>query len=193
MENEKTFFPSSHKEKVENYPYGYTLKTDKFYSLEFREMKGFRLVTQTINPKTGLLNKPKKSTYSPLMLLVNVGGKIKAHVERFYDDGGKDRGYKFMFDNFNNFTQEEIKGVALYNLMLLKADIQAKCTYCNSDHKKMLPLYNKAIKTLVKIANEGLNLWNEAVIDWKAVEALEEKGYNPFKVTTHEPIKLSSL
>lgn len=172
--------------KVENYPYGYTLKTDKFYSLEFKSMKGFRLVEQTLNPKTDKLNKPKKSTYSPVMLLtVDSDDRVKAHVECFYDDEGKDRGYKFMADNFPKFTVEEIKGVALYNIMLLKADIQAKTTYCGSDVKKLLPLYDVAIKTLVKIANTGENLWADVVIDWQAVEALEVKDFNPFKTTTY--------
>jgi len=36
----------------EDYPYGYTLRTTKFDFLEFKAGKGFRHVSQTINPKT---------------------------------------------------------------------------------------------------------------------------------------------
>jgi hypothetical protein len=178
-----TTLPSNAKYKVENYPYGYTLKTDKFYSVEFKAGKGFRLVEQTINPKTNQLNMPKKSVYYPAMLLtVSDDNRVKAHVEDFYGDSGKDKGYKFMFDNFHNFTTEEIKSIAIHNLMLLKADIIAKCTYCGSDSAKMFPLYDSAIPTLATIAKTGENLWNQITIDWKAVEALEIPNFKPFTV-----------
>ena len=180
-----TYLNTSEKVKVENYPYGFRLKTDKFYSIEFKNKKGFRLVEQTLNPKTGLLNKPKKSTYDTVKILINIDGRIKTHSEDFYDDEGKNKGWEFMFKNFQLFTKEENKYIILQNLMLLKMDIQSKCTYCNSDHKKMFPLYDKAIKTLVRMAKEGVNLWNEVVIDWEAVEALEEKGSQPFKLTSY--------
>jgi hypothetical protein len=48
---------------AENYPYG-RLRTQAFFSVEFDSKKGFRSVFQTINPKTGRVNAPKKSTYS---------------------------------------------------------------------------------------------------------------------------------
>jgi len=167
--------------KVENYPYGYTLKTDKYYSIEFRKGKGFRLVGQTLNPKTKELNKPKKSIYHPCMLMtVSDEGKVNSHVEDFYDDKGKDRGSKFMFDNFNFFLPEERKDIAAYVIMVLKTDIYAKATYCGSDTKKLLPLYEEAIKTLIKIFKDDENLWDNINLDWKAIEALEIKGYKPF-------------
>lgn len=49
---------------VDDYPYGYTLRTKIRYWLEYKAKKGFRLVSQTVNPKTGAWNKPKASTYS---------------------------------------------------------------------------------------------------------------------------------
>jgi len=171
--------------KVENYPYGHTLKTDKFYSIEFTAKRGFRLVEQTLNPKTGKLNAPKKSTYSPVMLLRVENGKIRAHTEDFYDDAGKSRGYKFMFENHHNFSVEEIKAVALYNIMLLKADIIAKATYCGSDTAKMFPLYEEAVKTLVEISKTGENLWNKININWEEVKALEVPDYKPFKASSY--------
>jgi len=54
---------TNEKVEVANYPYGYTLKTTLFDTIEFNAKKGYRHVTQTINPKTGKLNAPKKSTY----------------------------------------------------------------------------------------------------------------------------------
>lgn len=165
------YYPTTEKVKVENYPYGYTLKTDKYYSIEFKKGKGHRLIEQTLNPKTGNLNKPKKSVYYTLMLLtVNDEGHIKTHVKDFYDNEGKNRGYKFIFDNFDKFTPDQIEYFALHNIMLLKADIYSKCTYCGSDVKAMLPLYDNAIKALVEIAKTKANLWDKVCIDWQAVE-----------------------
>lgn len=50
---------------VTDYPYGFRLRCSIRYWLEFSPKKGFRLVSQTSNPKVaGLVwNKPKASTY----------------------------------------------------------------------------------------------------------------------------------
>ena len=61
---------------VENYPYGYTLRTTIRYWVETTN-RGQRFVRQTLNPKTGAWNKPKKSTYSQILL---VGLDEKNHI-----------------------------------------------------------------------------------------------------------------
>lgn len=48
---------------VEDYPYGYRLRTTIRYWLETDRKHGDRFVSQTLNPKTNRWNKPKKSTY----------------------------------------------------------------------------------------------------------------------------------
>lgn len=48
---------------VNDYPYGFRLRTEIRYWLETTK-HGDRFVSQTLNPKTGRWNKPKKSTYS---------------------------------------------------------------------------------------------------------------------------------
>lgn len=177
---------TSEKYEVQNYPYGYTTKTTKFYSVEFKKGKGFRLVVQTLNPKTGKLNKPKCSTYSPLkVLVIDQEGKIRTHTEDFYREDDKDRGWQFIFENFDKFQTVEIQWLAIYCIHSLKADIYAKATYCGSNINKLLPLYDEALHTLAEIAKNGGNLWNNVKVDWEAVEALKIPGYNPFKVTTH--------
>lgn len=50
---------------VDDYPYGY-LRTQIRYWLEKNPSKGFRFVSQTVDPKTGRWNKPKASTYARL-------------------------------------------------------------------------------------------------------------------------------
>lgn len=49
---------------VDDYPYGFRLRTKIRYWLESDPKKGFRFVSQTMNPKTERWNAPKKSTYS---------------------------------------------------------------------------------------------------------------------------------
>lgn len=61
--------------EVENYPYG-RLRTTMRYSVETTK-RGDRFVSQTRNPKTGVWNKPKKSTYSEVMMMyINSKGHI---------------------------------------------------------------------------------------------------------------------
>lgn len=53
-----------------DYPYGFRLRTQRAVWLEFKKGHGFRMVTATINPKTGRWNKPKTGIYVPLGVLV---------------------------------------------------------------------------------------------------------------------------
>lgn len=63
---------------VDNYPYGYKKTLKKFW-IETTK-RGDRLNGMTLNPKTQQWNKPKKSTYSDLMVLVrNDIGHIKTY------------------------------------------------------------------------------------------------------------------
>lgn len=55
--------------KVDDYPYGFTLRTSIFYWIESKLGKGDRFCSQTINPKNGKRNAPKYSTYSPCMFM----------------------------------------------------------------------------------------------------------------------------
>ena len=53
---------------VESYPYGFK-RTQKKHWIETTK-RGDRLVTQTLNPKSNEWNKPKKSTYDCVKVLV---------------------------------------------------------------------------------------------------------------------------
>lgn len=63
---------------VEDYPYGFRLRTQIRYWVETTK-SGDRMVSQTLNPKTGRWNKPKKSTYAPVLFLFI---DEKGHVSR---------------------------------------------------------------------------------------------------------------
>ena len=48
---------------VDDYPYGFHERTQIRYWLEAKPKKGWRFVSQTMNPRTSRWNKPKASTY----------------------------------------------------------------------------------------------------------------------------------
>lgn len=53
---------------VDDYPYGYTLRTQIRYWIETTK-RGDRFCSQTLNPKNGRWNTPKKSTYVDVAVL----------------------------------------------------------------------------------------------------------------------------
>lgn len=55
--------------KVDDYPYGFKLRTSIYYWIETTKKRGDRFCSCTINPKNGKLNAPKKSTYSPFLYM----------------------------------------------------------------------------------------------------------------------------
>ena len=61
---------------VNNYPYGFRLRTQIKYWVETTK-NGQRFCSQTLNPKTNMWNKPKKSTYSNIIL---VGLNQEEHI-----------------------------------------------------------------------------------------------------------------
>ena len=60
---------------VEDYPYGFRLRTQIRYWVETRSGYGQRFISQTMDPKRGRWNKPKAGTYSRLtvMFLDDIG------------------------------------------------------------------------------------------------------------------------
>lgn len=54
---------------VDNYPYGYTLRTQIRYWIETKKGFGQRFCSQTLNPKTSQWNKPKAGNYHVLAVM----------------------------------------------------------------------------------------------------------------------------
>jgi hypothetical protein len=74
---------------VGDYPYGFHERTQIRYWLEEKPKKGWRLVSQTKNPKTGRWNKPKASTYAEwggAMYLDDEGHVQWDGIGRYSDD-----------------------------------------------------------------------------------------------------------
>lgn len=74
----KKVFRISHMQTVDNYPYGFKFRTIAHFSIEFDKKKGFRDVFQILNPKTNVLNKPKKSVWHDFSIMYeNEDGHVK--------------------------------------------------------------------------------------------------------------------
>ena len=63
--------------EVDNYPWGFRLKTKRKYWIETKKGFGDRLVFATLNPKNGKWCKPKAGTYDPIQVLAK---NDKGHV-----------------------------------------------------------------------------------------------------------------
>ena len=55
--------------KVDNYPWGFRLRTSIFYWIETKPKLGDRFCSYTIDPRTGRACKPKCGTYSPFLYM----------------------------------------------------------------------------------------------------------------------------
>jgi hypothetical protein len=102
---------------VESYPYGY-LRTQCRFWVESVKNRGDRFVKQTLNPKTGEWNKPKKSTYSPIMICFkDETGKVTYNGLGSYTSmESYDKFVKFIGDlQLNELQKEMLKYAYAYN------------------------------------------------------------------------------
>lgn len=60
---------------VTNYPWGFTLKTEKQFWIEFKESKGFRFCSRTKDPKKDRWCEPKNGTYCALAMCMYLDEK----------------------------------------------------------------------------------------------------------------------
>tara|TARA_R100001530_G_scaffold33118_1_gene26043 strand:+ start:1593 stop:2312 length:720 start_codon:yes stop_codon:yes gene_type:complete len=105
---------------VENYPYGFK-RTKIKYWIETTK-RGDRFVSQTLNPKTQLWNKPKKSTYKGVEVLIKQksNGYIKIRAWSYNDGIEKQNKFKEFIGDFPlNELQIDLlkKGLAYEKVM----------------------------------------------------------------------------
>lgn len=182
-----TVYNTQAKLETDEYPYG-RLKCTAFFSVEYNGNKGARTTFQTINPKTGRLNNPKHSTYYRVILPMQ---EANGHYDYcgYLDFNGTDainKGLQFMADFYDLFTEEQIKGIACDIIAMHKINTKAMVIYAGSTFEDLKPLVTESLQTLVKIANDGGNLFAHCFLDEAAIEATKKPNYNPFTVTAYE-------
>lgn len=173
------------KQTVYNYPYG-RLRTTAYFSVEFQPKKGFRSVFQTINPKTGRVNKEKKGVYHDIMYMSNVDGFVKFHSKEFYKIEDFNELTQWLRDNFALFTPEQMKYIYAKAVSFLNMELYALKVYCNVEPKDSKPFVEPAqIEAVSGVSNPTANLWNSIKVDYVKLEALKDPNFNPFKVTSY--------
>ena len=188
------YYSTSTKLVSENYPYG-NLRTTKTDWIEFKKGKGFRHMSQTINPKTGRLNNPKASTYYYIMLLGrDENGHVKSWtswagggIKEINDDA------KFMHENFTLFTPEQIEEVTKTIFLKLKASTIASVQYCGAKFEDLKPFFEVAVKAAVDIIKTKENLFDFINVNEEGVNACKVPDFQPFKIVSSGPIALSTL
>jgi len=96
---------------VDNYPYGYTQRTQIRYWVETTG-RGQRFVSQTLNPKTGVWNRPKKSVYSNIILVgLNGQGHITHDSLTMYSSK-EALSFKEKYENFlSEYQKNELTNI----------------------------------------------------------------------------------
>lgn len=170
---------------VDNYPYG-RLKTKATFSIEFKPKKGFRSVFQTVNPKTGRINNPKKGVYHPIMFLSEQDGFVKFRAINYHDNEAYNRAMKFMDEHCPMFTDEQIRDIAINSLSYLKVSLMGSVQYGGCKFDDIKGYFEKAVKIHSKIAEIKHNMFEETYIDHEAIESHKPSNFNPFRVTKTE-------
>ena len=169
-----------------NYPYGYTLRTTLFDTIEFAPKKGYRHVTQTINPKNGKLNAPKKSTYYPFIIrYYNEDGHIKTkHLNFNYSVEERNNACDFIAENFDLFTPEEINYFYKEINSAFLIEIKSLVVYCGANFDEMKPYFDPFIKLATSALKDGLNHFSDLKMDVEQINKFKVPDYNPFTIKT---------
>ena len=168
--------------QVENYPYGFK-RTTLFDTMEFDFKKGYRHVTQTINPKNGALNKPKKSTYYPLLVrFYNEDNHIKSRAFSFNGDKDINKGLEFLNENFDLFTTEEKKYLYTLILSMLMVGMKASVIYSGAEFENLKPIYEPTINAMKEGMKNPLENFFNTQLDIEAINGCKVEGFNPFSV-----------
>ena len=180
MKNTK-FIATSEKVKVDDY-------------IEFDIKKGYRHCTQTINPKSGALNKPKKSTYSHFMLrYFNEDNHIKViYIDFNVPLENMNLQVEKVMEIWEYLTAEERTYLVDSYRYYIKIAAIASVQYCSTD-KEVVLLEIKKINGYLKtfeVRDEkgkltGYNVEsnvfeNMPQIDKEALKNATPENYNPF-------------
>jgi len=208
MENLE-FLPFGTKVTVDDYPYGFRKRTSITYWIEFKKDHGFRFCSQTINPDTGKLNKPKCSTYVEYGCLTrDENGHIKWAGFSWYDEHSTPRFLKAVSQD-TGLGLFELEDLVMNMVVHLGADGKASVMYCGADEEKVIEVIDPLMKELVSLLpfRKG-GKYTKSVIPIRVYTAdeirakigaidigsifsglreLHVEGYNPFKVTTSNP------
>ena len=182
----RTYLPTTTKHHTPDYPYGYKLRCEKWDWIEHKPRKGFRHVSQTKDPKTGRLNKPKAGTYCPVLLMyLDENGHVQTAGYNFNGETYLNNACAFLNRTAHYFTEEQVKDLYAEIVTNLRAGMYATKVYGGAKEEDLLPLYDKAMTAAMKGYKTGeRSHFADIYVDTEAVKAVCPPDFQPFKVKT---------
>jgi hypothetical protein len=104
------YVKTGEKIEIESYPYG-SLRCKAYFWAEFNPKYGYRTMFQTINPKNGRVNNPKKGTYCDLVVayLDTETGHAEYKTGHLFNDNDVKKYCEFFANNFQLFSGDEVR------------------------------------------------------------------------------------
>ena len=162
--------------EIEDYPYGFHLRTSMFIWIE-KNKRGMRVCRQTINPKTGRENKPKKSVYyTYIRLYRNEEEHIKTYTFNMYSV------QDFLKAKTLGIFEEQDKELmnSLWESQRILS-IRGRAIYSWYELEKIKDLTLEQLDKIDKKEDEGDT---EYINQYKTEEG-KSPDYSPFKTTSY--------
>lgn len=112
--------------EVDNYPWGFKLKTKIRYWIETKENYGQRLCSQTQNPKTLKWCSPKYSTYSRIAILfLDEKNHVRHETINFYNNKEKIECFLVQHkEHLTDYQKEALKQIIATDTIMSKVKIE---------------------------------------------------------------------
>ena len=117
----------AHPFNVTDYPYGFNRRTQMRCYIETTK-RGQRFVSQTLNPKSGNWNKPKKSTYSRMLFigLEPETGHVKQLAIDAYSQEGDTKAIAALSSIFSKFQQSQATAITAIHKVMDKVEFKIR-------------------------------------------------------------------
>ena len=117
----------AHPFNVADYPYGFNRRTQMRCYIETTK-RGQRFVSQTLNPKSGNWNKPKKSTYSRMLFigLEPETGHVKQLAIDAYSQEEDTKAIAALSSIFSKFQQSQATAITAIHKVMEKVEFKIR-------------------------------------------------------------------
>jgi len=117
---------------VENYPWGFRLRTTIRYWIESKDAKngGQRFASQTINPKNGNWCAPKYSTYYEIVIMfLNENEHIKYFcIDHYTKENDLESFKEIHWNSLTEFQKDNFRMLKAHSEVMKHATVELKCS-----------------------------------------------------------------
>ena len=151
--------------QVDNYPWGFKLRTSVRYWIETNK-KGNRFIKQTLNPKTDKWCKPKMSTYSNVMVMTIEEKDNKTYVSYKAISNFSSIEEICLFenthkDNLNNLQLKQICKLKSFYAVMENVEVSCKVITTDQEIEESNRKQDEALNVITNAANK---LYNQCLI-----------------------------